>query len=143
MNKLILPITLMLPLTLLSSTVFANAIDSKAAYGDALVFVAIKFLIAAIVFYNLSFGLVKKPKDTAMKSARWFASILVTFSIIAFPNKYEIERNLFEMAFAAVVWFAIGFVIGYIWFKFKPTKDANVDNINVKTYVNKKHFYQY
>lgn len=125
---------------LLSTNAFADGIDSQAAYGDALEFVAIKFLIAAIVFYILSDGLLNKPKDTAIKSARWFASILVTFSVIAFPNKYEIERNLFEMALAAIGWCLIGFVAGYLWFMFKQIKAANIDITNAANYANKKAF---
>jgi hypothetical protein len=123
---------------LFANSAYAEGIDVKAAYGDALEFVAIKLLIAAILFYLLSYGLVNQRKDTAIKSARWLGSILVPFSIIAFPSKYEIERNIFEMALAAVGWFAIGFVIGYIWFKFKHIKDSNVDITNKGTYTNKK-----
>jgi hypothetical protein len=130
--------SLLLFILVLSNNVIADGINNQVAFGNASDFIAMKFLIAAIAFYLMSYGLVNQPKDTAIKSARWFASILVTFSIIAFPNKYEIDRNLFEMALAAIGWCLIGLITGYLWFKFKHIKDSNVDITNMETYANKK-----
>jgi hypothetical protein len=108
---------------LLSIPAFADAIDAKAAYGDAATLVGMKLILGAVLFYILSFGLISKPKDTAVKNGRWVASTLAMMSFIGYSLQYDNQvRNLVESGIAAVVWFAIGFVIGYLWFKFKKFK---------------------
>ncbi|CAN4276835.1 hypothetical protein MCEMSEM29_01946 [Methylophilaceae bacterium] len=126
---------------LVANSADANGIDVKAAYDGALEFVAIKILIAAIVFYLISFGLINKPKDTATKNGRWIGAILSAAVIASSTNHYSKQSEyIYSLCLAVLGLYVVGFFVGYLWFKFKPIKGSNADNINVKTYVNKKVF---
>ncbi|MEI8363621.1 MAG: hypothetical protein WCG35_10445 [Betaproteobacteria bacterium] len=125
---------ILITLMLLSTPVFADGVNAQAAYGDAATLVGMKLILGAVLFYILSFGLINKPKDTAVKNGRWVASTLAMMSFIGYSLQYDNQvRNLVESGIAAVVWFAIGFVIGYVWFKFKKVKADATDIVNVKS----------
>ncbi len=134
---------ILITLMLLSTPVFADGVNAQAAYGDAATLVGMKLILGAVLFYILSFGLINKPKDTAVKNGRWVASTLAMMSFIGYSLQYDNQvRNLVESGIAAVVWFAIGFVIGYVWFKFKSVKagaaksdDAKSSNSNENVYL--------
>ena len=122
-------ILLLITLTAVSLTVLADGIDVKAAWVDAATLVGIKFSLGAVLFYILSFGLINKPKDTAVKNGRWVASTLSMMSFIGPSHPYENQVRYFvELSLATIVWFAIGFVVGYVWFKFKKFKTNKTDS---------------
>lgn len=134
MKKLLLLITLMT----LSPTVLADGIDVKAAWGDALTLVSMKFILAAVVFYILSFGLWGKARNTAVEYGRWIGAFLAAISIVSATTLHKTDIDLYVGgAIMTVVWFAIGFVIGYVWFKFKNVKadTAGSDEGNFKKYI--------
>jgi hypothetical protein len=97
-----------------------NGIDVQEAYGGAFTIVSIKFLLAAVVFYTLSFGLWGKAKNTAVENGRWIGSLLAAISIISSTTLHKSNIDLYVSgAILTVVWFLIGFVIGFVWKKFK------------------------
>ncbi len=130
MKKLLLLITLMT----LSPAVLADGIDATAAWGDAFTLVGMKFILAAVVFYILSFGLWGKARNTAVENGRWIGALLAAISIVTATTLHKTDIDLYVGgAILTVVWFAIGFVIGYVWFKFKNVKANATDIVNVKS----------
>jgi hypothetical protein len=115
---------------LLANSVYADGINVKAAYGDALEFVAIKFLIAAILFYLFTYDLIGKVRDTPLKSARWIGGILLAIGVGASNNKFStLPDYIYGVSLVAIGLYVIGFAIGYIW---KPwaIKGQSEDNHN-------------
>lgn len=101
---------------LLANSVYADGINVKAAYGDALEFVAIKFLIAAILFYLFTYDLIGKVRDTPLKSARWIGGILLAIGVGASNNNFStLPDYIYGVSLVAIGLYVIGFAIGYIW----------------------------
>ena len=118
----------------LSPAVLADGIDATAAWGDAFTLVGMKFILAAVVFYILSFGLWGKARNTAVENGRWIGALLAAISIVTATTLHKTDIDLYVGgAILAVVWFAIGFFVGYVWFKFKNVKANATDIVNVKS----------
>lgn len=128
-----------------SSWVFSDVasaeIHADSAYSDAFILVSAKFLAAAVVYYVLTLGLRGSLRDTAVKNGRWVGAWLSTITIINTSTLHKsTEDFLFTVAIMTVVWFAVGFALGYIWRKFKNIPIANADSMNVKSNSNVKAF---
>lgn len=112
------------------------AIDSKAVFSDAFEFGVIKLVIAAVIFYILSFGLINKPKDTAIKNGRWFASIFVAFSIIGSSNIYKnLAEYIYALALVGFGLYVIGFALGYLWKSFNKQKVSEQSLVIERNYI--------
>lgn len=128
MKKLLLLITLMT----LSPVVLAVDIDidSKAAAVDAFISVAKGSILAAVLFYILSFGLWGKARNTAVEYGRWIGAIcsaIVLGGVVSKPpHFYPSQADFYYVAVVNIIgWFVIGFVVGYAWRKFKLIKSIS------------------
>ena len=116
---------------ILSKNVFADEINVQAAYGDAFFETLIKFVIAGVLFYLFTYGLIGRTKDTPLKLARWVGAILGTIVIVSSTNHYSSESNyIFSVLLATLGWYVIGFFIGYLWLKLGKNKEVNPASMN-------------
>lgn len=117
--------TLLITFLTYSANILASDINLQAAYGGAFYTVfLIKLPIAFIVFIVLSYGLWKKPKDTALKNGRWVGACMSAASVTLM---YKPADLYFLLPLNIISLYAIGFIIGYIWRKVKRVDVVNND----------------
>jgi len=120
MSKNSLAITI---LALISSSATAQNIDVGAAATGALVTVLVRGVIAFCLFKLITLNLTSKGLDTPVKSGRWIGAWLMAVSILNHPSLHKSDIDIYVgSAIMAIVWFVIGFVVGYVWRKLKPFK---------------------
>jgi hypothetical protein len=105
---------------LIANFAYADDINVGGAWKDAFILVSLKFVLAYVVFYILTLGLRGKEKDTALKNGRWFGAILTATFIATTTTLHKSNFDLLVGgAFMAVVWFLIGFTVGFVWKKIR------------------------
>jgi len=122
-------------ITLFSSSAIAQNVDVGSAALGALVTVLIRGVIAFCLFKLVALNLTRKNIDTSIKTGRWVGAWLMSISILTHPSLHKSDLDFYVgSVIMAVVWFAIGFVIGYIWRKLKPLKVdlSNNENTSIK-----------
>lgn len=130
-------ILLVISALLISNYAYANGIDIGAAYKDAFLLVGLKCFLAYVFFYVLTLGLWGKEKDTALKNGRWFGGILCALVIASSVNYYSNQSEyIYSLCLAVIGYYVIGFVVGYLWFKFKKHNENKINNNNS---LSKKH----
>lgn len=118
MSKNSLAITI---LAIISCSATAQYIDVGSAATGALVTVLIRGAIAFCLFKFITLNLTRKNIDTPIKTGRWVGSWLMGISILSNPSLHKSDIDFYVgTAIMAVVWFVIGFGIGFVWRKFKP-----------------------
>ena len=129
MNKNNLAITI---LALISCSATAQNIDVGSAATGALVTVLIRGAIAFFLFKFITLNLTRKNIDTPIKTGRWVGSWLMGASILTSPSLHKTDLDFYVgTAIMAVVWFLIGFAIGFVWRKFKPLNSVMSQHKNI------------
>ena len=120
---------LILVIALFSCSAMAQNIDVGSAATGALVTVLIRGVIAFCLFKLLTLNLTRKSINTSTKTGRWVGAWLMGASILTNPsfNKSDLDFYISSVVLA-IVWFAIGFAIGFIWRKFKPFNSVAIQN---------------
>ena len=120
---------LILVISLFSCSAMAQNIDVGSAATGALVTVLIRGAIAFCLFKLITLNLTRKTIDTPTKAGRWVGAWLMGVSILTNPsfNKSDLDFYIGSVVLA-IVWFAIGFAIGFIWRKFKPLNSVAIQN---------------
>jgi hypothetical protein len=115
-------ILLLSALTICSNFAYAE-VDLGAAFGGAIVTITIRGVIAFGLFKLITLHLTRKTTFTPLENGRWVGACLMFVSIISFRT---VNKELIDFYFGIVLvsafWLLIGFVIGYVWRKFKPLK---------------------
>lgn len=110
-----------LVIALFSCSAMAQNIDLGSAATSALVTVLIRGAIAFCLFKLITLNLTRKSIDTPGKTGRWVGAWLMAVLILTNPSLHKSDIDFYVgTAIMAVVWFVIGFAIGFVWRKFKP-----------------------
>ena len=113
-------------LGIFSTTAIATDIDVGYVFGSAFIIVIAKFVFAAAVFYIFSLGLISSPKDTAVKNGRWVGAFVASVFVFSMPTLHKSYIDLYVGgAILTIVWFALGFLVGYIWHRVKAHRASN------------------
>lgn len=105
----------------------AQNIDVGSAATSALVTVLIRGAIAFCLFKLITLNLTRKSIDTPGKTGRWVGAWLMAVLILTNPSLHKSDIDFYVgTAIMAVVWFVIGFVVGYVWRKLKPFKMVHI-----------------
>ena len=115
---------LLLIIALSISTVNAYAqIDLGAAFGGAVITIAIRGLIAFGLFKLITANLTRKTTFTPLENGRWVGAWLLAVSLISFPSTNKSTEDFyFGIILVSLFWLLAGFVIGYVWRKLKPLR---------------------
>ena len=116
---------LILVIALFSCSAMAQNIDVGTAATGALVTVLIRGAIAFCLFKLITLNLTRKSIDTPTKTGRWVGAWLMGASILTNPsfNKSDLDFYIGSVVLA-IVWFVIGFAVGFMWRKFKPSNSV-------------------
>lgn len=111
---------------LFSNSASAQSVDVGAAATGALITLAIRGVIAFCLFKLITTSLTRKTLYTPIDNARWVGAWLMGVSVLTNPslNKSDLDFYIGSVVLA-IVWFLIGFVIGFLWRKVKPLTPAS------------------
>ena len=92
-------------------------IDMKAAYGGALGSTVVLFIIGAITFKVITWGLDRKTLDTPTKYGRWVWGIVAALVIASSGNlmRLPLEEASYRLCLLLIPLSIVGFVAGYLW----------------------------
>ena len=108
-------------LSLSSFSVMAQNIDVGSAATGALLTILIRGAIAFCLFKLITLNLTRKTLYSPVNSGKWVGAWLMGISILSNPSLNKSDIDFYVGAvIMAVVWFVIGFGIGFMWRKFKP-----------------------
>jgi hypothetical protein len=112
-------------IALFSCSAMAQNIDVGGAATSALLTVAIRGAIAFCFFKLVTINLTRKTLYTSVRNGRWVGAWLMGVSILTYQSSYKSDADFyFGIILVSVVWFILGFVIGFVWRAFKPIKEA-------------------
>lgn len=96
-------------------------IDVGSALGGALITIAIRGAIAFGLFKLITRKLTRKTTFTPMENGRWVGAWLLGASLISFQSSNKSTEDFyFGIILVSIVWFLVGFVIGFVWRKLRP-----------------------
>ena len=122
MNKLIL----LAALTICSTFSYAQ-VDVGAAFDGALVTIVIRGAIAFGLFKLITANLTRKTTFTPVENGKWVGAWLLGMCLISFPSTHKnVADFYYGITIASLGWLLIGFLLGYVWRKFKPLKLSGV-----------------
>lgn len=84
----------------------------------------IQIIIAGLLYFLLQRYLKSKSKSAPHTNGLHIASILSCLSLLTYQNVNSYAVLIFTHAILFVAYFMIGYTIGYIWRKFRPTKES-------------------
>jgi hypothetical protein len=94
----------------------------------------LRILFAYLVFRLITADIYDKDKNTSHLKGRWFASILSGIAIFTSsgpPLDLRIEDSFEQRAYVtllgAIGYYLIGYIVGYIWQKYKQRNRSNED----------------
>ena len=94
----------------------------------------LRILFAFIFFRLITADIYIKEKNTSHLKGRWFASISSAMAILSSsgpPLNPRIEDSFEQRAYvtllAAIGYYLIGYIVGYIWQKYKKRNRSNED----------------
>ena len=92
-------------------------VDMKAAYGGALGSTVVLFIIGAITFKVIAWGLDRKTLDTPTKYGRWVWGIVAALVIASSGNlmRLPLEEASYRLCLLLIPLSIVGFVAGYLW----------------------------
>ncbi|HQS33151.1 MAG TPA: tetratricopeptide repeat protein [Polaromonas sp.] len=105
----------------------AEGRDTGVSFGIWPVYLILKSVIAASIFFIVTIGILKTPRISPFSQGRWFGAFGGSLAILSlrpysgFPNPSEFfvaATLLFAM------YFSLGFIAGFVWRKFKPVAES-------------------
>lgn len=89
-----------------------------------------KALISLVAFFILSYGLLKGERGTVTRNGRWIGAFFSAAAIFNTPYPFGVSNAdiLFRMVLAGLMWFVVGYIVGYAWIYFKSKKFQTADN---------------
>lgn len=98
-------------------------VDLTKAFFDASTTLAVRVLLAAFIFFLITFGLLRKSRKLPSENGRWIAGILGSISVISFPTGNKSPEDFyFGITLVTIFWIILGFGIGYLWRYFQNRK---------------------
>jgi hypothetical protein len=84
----------------------------------------VQIIIAGFLYFLLQKYVKSKSKSAPHTNGLHIASILSCLSLLTYQKVNSYAELFFTHAILFVAYFMIGYTIGYIWRKFRPTKES-------------------